>query len=120
MEFEVLQDNNNALLERRELSIKISTPITPSRAALKEQIAAKYNADLDAVVIEKIKTEFGKQEIIAEARIYSDGRKAAEIENAYVLQRDKKSMEALQASRAPPESEEETGGGETAEDQNAA
>lgn len=113
-----MQDNTNVLLDRRELRIKINTPITPSRGALREHIAAKYNADMDAVVIDKIKTEFGKQEFIAEARIYTDSTKAVETENAYLLERDRKSMEALQASRAPPESEEEPAGEEnTTEEQ---
>jgi small subunit ribosomal protein S24e len=119
MELEIIQDNTNVLLDRRELTIKINTPTTPSRGILREQIAAKYDANIEAVVIEKIITEFGKQEIVAEARIYTDSTKAAETENTYVLERDKKSMEALQASRAPPESKESPTEEEASEDEKA-
>ncbi|RZN13515.1 MAG: hypothetical protein EF812_07505 [Methanosarcinales archaeon] len=91
MELEVIQDHTNSLLDRRELVIKVSSiSTTPTRRMMKEKIASKYGAALDTVVVEKIKTEFGKQEIIVSAHIYTDTAKAAKIENAYMLNRDAK------------------------------
>lgn len=91
MELEVIQDHTNSLLDRRELVIKASSiSTTPTRRMMKEKIASKYGAALDTVVVEKIKTEFGKQEIIASAHIYTDAAKAAKIESAYMLNRDAK------------------------------
>ncbi|RZB31415.1 MAG: small subunit ribosomal protein S24e [Candidatus Argoarchaeum ethanivorans] len=94
MELEVIQDHTNSLLDRRELVIKVSSiSTTPTRKMMKEKIASKYGAALDTVVVEKIKTEFGKQEIIVSARIYTGAAEAMKVENAYMLNRDSKKKE---------------------------
>jgi len=103
MELEVIRDDANPLLDRRELVLRISgTTITPSRGVLKEQIAARYDAGLENVVVKKIITEFGRQDAVVDVRIYTDPTIAKGIENAYVLDRNKKSMESRQASKTPP------------------
>jgi len=104
MELEVIRDDANPLLDRRELMLRISgTTTTPSRGVLRDQIAARYDVGLENVVVEKIITGFGRQDAVVEVRIYADPAIAKRIENAYVLDRSKKSMEAQQASKTPPD-----------------
>ena len=96
MELEVIRDDANPLLDRRELMLRISgTTTTPARRVLKEQIAARYDVGLESVVVEKIITEFGRQDAVVDVRIYSDPAVADRIENAYVLDRSKKSVEEV-------------------------
>ena len=96
MELEVIRDDANPLLDRRELMLRISgTTTTPARRVLKEQIAARYDVGLESVVVEKIITEFGRQDAVVDVRIYSDPAVADRIENAYVLDRSKKGAEEV-------------------------
>ncbi|OYT62850.1 hypothetical protein B6U67_04045 [Methanosarcinales archaeon ex4484_138] len=102
MELEVLRDDENPLLDRRELMLRIfGTPTTPSRGDLLELIAARYGARLEHVVVEKIITEFGRQDAVVDVRIYADPTIAERTENAYVIERSKKSIEKRQTSKTP-------------------
>jgi len=102
MELEVLRDDENPLLDRRELMLRIfGTPTTPSRGDLLELIAARYGARLENVVVEKIITEFGRQDAVVDVRIYADPTIAERTENAYVIERSKKSIEKRQTSKTP-------------------
>jgi len=94
LELEVIRDDENPLLDRRELMLKISgTTTTPARRVLREKIAALYDVGLENVVVEKIITEFGRQDVVVDARIYPDPATAERIENSYLLDRGKKDTE---------------------------
>jgi small subunit ribosomal protein S24e len=90
MDIKIIKEKNNALLNRRELNLAVTFDgATPSRNDVKAKIAAMLNAPLELVIIQKMDNEFGKQEVEAYIKIYEDAARMNQIEEAYVLERNK-------------------------------
>lgn len=90
MDIKIIKDKNNALLDRRELNLAITFEgATPSRSDVREKLAAMLTIPLELVVIQKIQNEFGKQELKAYVKIYSDKARMEQVEESYVLERNK-------------------------------
>ncbi|MBI5224859.1 hypothetical protein HY989_03230 [Candidatus Micrarchaeota archaeon] len=71
---QVLEDNVNALMGRREVVVKIATEKeTPSRETVMNLLHSHFTVPKDTIVIEKILHPFGTKFVKVEVRIY--GRK---------------------------------------------
>lgn len=73
MKSKIIAQNKNPFLRRDELTLEISSEISPSISGVVEQ--TKRDADL--VVVKRINTSFGKRECTADILIY-DSREALE------------------------------------------
>jgi len=65
MKTEILNENKNVFLERKELIVKIVADSTPSKDELKKSLGSE-----ESTVINKIGKNFGKQEFTADVFIY--------------------------------------------------
>ncbi|MBP1909954.1 30S ribosomal protein S24e [Methanolobus bombayensis] len=90
MDIKIIKDKNNALLNRRELNLIVTYDgATPSRNDVRSKLAAMLNVPLELVIIQKIKNEFGKQELEVYVKIYEDEARMKQVEESYVLERNK-------------------------------
>jgi small subunit ribosomal protein S24e len=88
MDFEFTRDERNELLNRRELSFTLTFEgATPSRQTIQSKIAALQNQKEDLVVLDSLKTSFGKMEVSGVARIYDDVESKQQTEREYLLKR---------------------------------
>jgi len=89
MEVYVDKERYNPLLKRKEVHVKVKyNGATPSRSVLREKIAGLFNAELDRIVIDYIKTEFGKTEAKCYAKIYDTPGDMLEVEEDHILRRN--------------------------------
>ena len=89
MEVYVDRERYNPLLKRKEVYATIKyNGATPSRNTVRSKIAGLFNAELDRVVIDYIKTEFGKTEAKCYAKIYDTHEDMLEIEEDHIIRRN--------------------------------
>ena len=71
MEIEEIKKNENPLIKRKELVLKVTNEsVTPTKNELTDKISSQYNVDKKLVVLEKIKTTFGGQDCDAYVKLY--------------------------------------------------
>ncbi|MEM5829447.1 MAG: hypothetical protein QW040_01950 [Candidatus Aenigmatarchaeota archaeon] len=74
MEIEILEEKENVLLKRKEIKLNIKHPNspTPKKQDLIKEIAVKYSAPEDCVVVNYIFTKKGLPESFAKIKIYQE------------------------------------------------
>lgn len=88
MHFEIVRDERNELLNRRELDFVLTYEgATPSRRDILGKLCALYNIDNDLAVLDSLKTIFGKQELVGVVRIYDTRQILEATEAGYLLKR---------------------------------
>jgi len=88
MDFEFIRDEENGLLNRRELDFVLTFEgATPSRRTILGKLCALQNVKESLVVLDSIKTSFGKQELTGYARIYEDEESLKRVEPAHLVAR---------------------------------
>jgi small subunit ribosomal protein S24e len=108
MDIKIIKDKNNALLNRRELNLTVTFDgATPSRNDVKSKLAAMLNAPLELVIIQKIENEFGKQELKVYVKIYEDEARMKQVEESYVIERNKLPEPEVVEEEAAEETTEE-------------
>lgn len=91
MEIKVLEEKNNPLLQRREVQFSVSHNLgTPSRQEIKNKIAAYLNSKPELVVIERMRSQFGKRETRGYAKIYETAERLKSVETEHIIQRNEK------------------------------
>ena len=90
MEVEVISKKENLLMGRLEVDFKVSHPkeITPKRKVVKDEIAALLEVPKDTIVIDHMKSEFGKPETVGYAKVYKSKKDAQHTETEAVLKRN--------------------------------
>ncbi len=89
MEIQVIEEKNNPLLNRREIIFRvIYDDATPSRKSIVDRLAATFNSKQGLVVVDNIKTEFGKRESIGYAKLYDSAERVNEIERPHIIKRN--------------------------------
>ncbi len=100
----------NPLLKRKEVYCRLSFDgKTPSRGEVKAKIAGLMNAELERVVVDYIKTEFGKTEAKSYVKIYDTVEDLKAIEEDYIIERN---LKAAESEAEEGSAEEAEGGGE--------
>ncbi|KAF5410801.1 MAG: 30S ribosomal protein S24e [Candidatus Methanocomedens sp.] len=90
MDIEITKERGNPLLDRNEITFNISnTGATPSRDEVKNKLVAMLNSKYELVVLGNLTTEYGAQKTVGYAKIYSDAKRAEEVENDYIIERNK-------------------------------
>ena len=95
IEVEIEEEKENKLLKRRDMTVRVyhEADPTPTRATIKDRIADLVGTSKDNVIIENIKSEFGKEETKVNVRVYDNKEDAQKYERDYVLERNKISGE---------------------------
>jgi small subunit ribosomal protein S24e len=91
MEVVVEKEKHNPLLKRKEIYFRLKYEeegATPSRNDVRQKLAGLFNANLDTVVIDYIKPEFGKSEAYCYAKIYDSVDDLKSIEEDHILKRN--------------------------------
>lgn len=101
MEINIISDNNNATLNRRDVSISVNSKTTPSRADIKNKLAAMLNSKPELIVVNKLNTEFGKQETIGTVGIYENEEVLKKVALGHLVGRDKMPEPEEEAEAAP-------------------
>ncbi|HMK45221.1 MAG TPA: 30S ribosomal protein S24e [Methanocella sp.] len=95
MEIKVLEERNNPLLQRREVKFSVSHNLgTPSRQEIKDKIAAYLNSKPELVIVERMRTQFGKRETRGYAKIYETPERLNRVETEHIVQRNEKKKPA--------------------------
>lgn len=118
MEIKITNEDVNELLNRTEVRFSIvHDGETPSRLAVRDSLAAKLGKGSDEVVVHQMDTKFGMNETLGHAKVYESPEDAKEIEEGYMLERNKIGVdeeEAEEETEAEAEGETETEQGEEA------
>ncbi len=91
MEVVVESERQNPLLRRREVYFRLKYAeegATPSRADVRQKIAGLFSAEVERVVIDYIKPEFGKTEARGYAKIYDSVEDLQSIERDHIIRRN--------------------------------
>ena len=110
MEVQIIKDKTNPILKRREISIKVKDKVTPSRIEVKGKLAALLNSKPELIVIERLGTMYGKQELTGTASIYQTEERLKQLAHEHLVARDApkvKEGEEAPAQAAPAAKEAE-------------
>jgi small subunit ribosomal protein S24e len=91
MEIEIESKRNNPLLNRTEVYFIVKHPGegTPNREIIRSELADKLNVKKENIIVNTIKSGFGIQEISGYAKVYSSVQKTKNLEQEYILARNK-------------------------------
>jgi small subunit ribosomal protein S24e len=106
MDIDVISEEKNPMLHRTDVRFQVvHEDASPSRLSVRDSLAAKLNKDADEVVVHKLDTKYGMRKTVGYAKVYDSPENAAEIEQDYMLDRNKIGAEA-DAEEADAETEE--------------
>ncbi|RLG59851.1 MAG: 30S ribosomal protein S24e [Candidatus Hydrothermarchaeota archaeon] len=82
MKLKITEDKENPLLERRELTVKITYEKSPpTRKDFRSKLIAELNLDKDTVIVDKMEQKFGTREMVAFVKVYKTKERMLEIED---------------------------------------
>ena len=116
MDIEINEKKNNPLFNRTEVHFTINHEGegTPNREIIRSEIADKLNVKKENIIINNITSSFGIQKSRGYAKIYTNPKKAANLERKYILkrnqatQKDKKKDEDKKQPKTEDTKEETT------------
>jgi ribosomal protein S24E len=81
MKFEILEQKDNRLLNRKDFIVKINeVNITPKRQEVLKSFAAKQGMDEKKLVVDKISSESGIKDVVVYFKYYDDVNSLKKIE----------------------------------------
>jgi small subunit ribosomal protein S24e len=82
MQVDITQKQDNPLLERTEITFRVSHPgeKTPQRSAVRERLATETGAKTAAVIITRMRSRFGQGVTEGTAKVYKSAEAAANTE----------------------------------------
>jgi small subunit ribosomal protein S24e len=94
MEIDIISEKENPMLHRRDVRFEVvHEDATPSRLSVRDSLAAKLNKDADEVVVRAVDTKYGMRKSIGYAKVYDTPEQAQEVEQSYMLDRNKIGVE---------------------------
>jgi small subunit ribosomal protein S24e len=104
MEIEILDEEENPMLHRTDVRFQVThEESTPSRLSVRDSLAAKLNKGSDEVVIRRLDTKFGMRRTIGHAKVYESPTRARDVEQDYMLERNKIAADAEEAEAGAEE-----------------
>lgn len=90
MDIEIIEEEKNPMLHRTDVRFRVQhDDATPERLSVRDSLAAQLNKDAAEVVVRSLDTKFGMRETIGDAKVYETPAYAEEIEQEYMLERNK-------------------------------
>ncbi|EMA55169.1 MULTISPECIES: 30S ribosomal protein S24e [Halococcus] len=94
MDIEIAAEEENPMLHRTDVRFEVShDEATPSRLSVRDSLAAMLNKDAGEVVIHELDTKFGLRKTLGYAKVYESTEAAHDVEQEYMLERNKISGE---------------------------
>ncbi len=88
MDITISSDRRNELLARREVEFAVSHDgATPSRMMIGAKLAAMLNAPESLLVLDSLRTHFGRSDLSCTARIYDNEEAKKRTEPAFLMVR---------------------------------
>jgi small subunit ribosomal protein S24e len=90
MEIEIQSKKNNQLLNRTEVHFIIhhKGEGTPNREIIRSELADKLNVKKEKIMVDHMTSDFGIQNTVGYAKVYSSIEKAKDGERTHILQRN--------------------------------
>jgi small subunit ribosomal protein S24e len=111
MEIEVTKENTNQLLRRKEVFFRLKHEeegekkgASPSRAQARDVLIKKLRCSPNLLVIDRMRTKFGKRETVGYAKVYESEDRLREIEREHIIKRN---FDSLSEGEGQSEKEEE-------------
>ena len=102
MDVTIISEEENPMLHRTDIRFEtVHDETTPSRLSVRDSLAAKLDKGSDEVVVHDLDTKFGMRKTIGYAKVYESPSFARDIEQDYMLDRNK-----IEADDADAEAEE--------------
>ena len=108
MDLEIISKDENQLLERTEVRFKATHAKegTPQREAVRDKLASLLKVPKERVVVDSMKSEFGRMETVGYAKVYKTKEAAGKYEREHILVRNKLKEKAAPAKKSAPAQEE--------------
>lgn len=98
MDIEIIKEEGNPMLHRSDVRFRVThEEATPSRLSVRDSLAAKLNKEADEVVIHTLDTKYGLRKTIGYAKVYQSAQRARDVEQTYMLERNKIGVETESA-----------------------
>ncbi len=95
MEIEIAEERKNQLLRREEVFFRLkhgeegeNKGASPTRAQARDVLIKKLQCSPNLLVIDKMRTEFGKRETVGYAKVYESEDRLREIEREHIIRRN--------------------------------
>jgi small subunit ribosomal protein S24e len=89
MEIEITKETDNQLLMRKEVSFRLKHEgASPGRAEARNALINELRSSQNLLVIDRMKTEFGKRETVGYAKVYESEDRLREVEREHILKRN--------------------------------
>ncbi|HIE31502.1 MAG TPA: 30S ribosomal protein S24e [Methanosarcinales archaeon] len=89
MKIEIIKDEMNVLLNRRDVVFNIiSEGTTASRENVKNLLVALLDTKSELLVLDRMNTQYGTQDVLGYARLYDDLQHLQAIEPGYMTLRN--------------------------------
>ena len=90
MNITILEEDENPMLHRTDVRFELThEESTPSRLSVRDSLAAMLNKDSKEVVVHDLDTKFGMRKTIGYAKVYESPEHAQDVEQDYMLERNK-------------------------------
>ena len=99
MNLDLTSVKKNPLFNRQEVEFKVEQTVTPTRSAVRIDLAVALRVELNQVYVREILTLSGTRTSVGKAHIYDDAAQALIVEPKYIIERNQK------ASQRAPEPE---------------
>jgi small subunit ribosomal protein S24e len=101
MDIEIVEEDENPMLHRTDVRFEVThEEATPSRLSVRDSLAAMLNKDSGEVVVHKLDTKFGMRTTVGYAKVYESPEYARDIEQEYMLDRNKIAADGEEAEEA--------------------
>ncbi len=87
MAIEIVKDEENVLLNRRDIVFK-TEEIGMSRKSAKNTLVALLDTDPKLLILDRMKSQYGRQDILGYARLYDNEQNLRRIEPDYMIARN--------------------------------
>ena len=90
MKVEIEGKKDNLLLERLEVNFRVDHEggATPTREEVRDQLAKALKVEKSTIIVDEIRTEFGKQISSGYAKVYRSVESAKKLERDHLLVRN--------------------------------
>ncbi|WP_435076985.1 30S ribosomal protein S24e [Halococcus sp. AFM35] len=107
MDIEIIREEENPMLHRTDVRFELThDEATPSRLSVRDSLAARLNKDAGEVVVHELDTKFGMRKTLGYAKVYDSADDAREVEQTYMLERNKIGVDEEDDDEASAEAEE--------------
>ena len=95
MDVHIIEESENPMLHRTDVRFEMThEEATPSRLSVRDSLAAMLDKDAGEVVVHELDTKFGMRKTAGYAKVYDSSAYAREVEQEYMLERNKIAADA--------------------------